>query len=851
MLPQSPQITNLTDESLSSEFEAILQLMFVGYLEVKVKTKFTRGLGGSSVFLVRPQRKEGFSELPTVVKIDQKERIQQEIDSYDSYIRDRLPYVAEIKSSMVALPEADMGGLRYPLVGAGTFEIESLKEYYGHNTPETICGILEKRLFPSLHNLWAQRTLYPDFLFRTFYDSFLPVNLVLENIQNDENISNHLKPETINHQRYIDDILKISGFRVVRKLEDKQALILDLPQGGYRLQVQSVPNFATYQIKDILVTPLVGKVILTRDSYLREQVIKFVGHTLNLADEVLSPRSGFSVPNPLVALNDVLNQTLDVYIACIHADLNLENVLIESQNGNPYLIDFVNSRQDHVLRDLFHLEMAIVAQLLPEAITKTGQSPEVIISFYERLHCAVLRPDQVDSPPGLEKPFKILLTIRNAARHYLMKREHWEEYYDGLFCYLLGSLRYSSLDSIPVAKPLAFWAAAAARKLSQGFSACDQFLKTQPGSTQQLISPSDKKQKDSSKNVDTNQTNFHGSVMGPVHTGSGDIYIGSDKPKPYEPKSVRLSLDVAVPNIVYIERSFDVGVFVRQSTSPERYDATLPHIISEVVKPLWPESLPYISLQTRLTVDDEHCAIIERKEFSFSLNQGDDSPPLFFVLKPKKSGEISLIVTVHQENILVGSGRCRMTIQNNTENKNQGGNDSPGKHLGINIQNLSLQKRSQLRLQIESYFNDSELRNLYFDMGIDHENLSSGGKSDKVRELVAACERHGKIRQLIELCREYRPYVNWPDMLVERDPYPHDDFAKYRSGIQQLLSRMGQNHLRFLETLTYQKQLEQNIIDTQRDGDTQTHRSERSEILERLNEVSISTLRVHFKELCQ
>ena len=91
--------------------------------------------------------------------------------------------------------------------------------------------------------------------------------------------------------------------------------------------------------------------------------------------------------------------------------------------------------------------------------------------------------------------------------------------------------------------------------------------------------------------------------------------------------------------------------------------------------------------------------------------------------------------------------------------------------------------RAQLRRVLDEYFNETELRNLCFDMGIDYEGLSSGGKADKARELIAHCERHGRVDELERRCRELRPNAPWADRpqpsaitLPRRAELPHQPY---------------------------------------------------------------------------
>jgi hypothetical protein len=65
----------------------------------------------------------------------------------------------------------------------------------------------------------------------------------------------------------------------------------------------------------------------------------------------------------------------------------------------------------------------------------------------------------------------------------------------------------------------------------------------------------------------------------------------------------------------------------------------------------------------------------------------------------------------------------------------------------------------QLRQLIEDNFSVTELRNLCFDIGADHENLTSYGKSDLARELVRWSEHRGRVNELIEKIRNLRPHL--------------------------------------------------------------------------------------------
>ncbi|HRQ36508.1 MAG TPA: SUMF1/EgtB/PvdO family nonheme iron enzyme [Chloroflexota bacterium] len=69
-----------------------------------------------------------------------------------------------------------------------------------------------------------------------------------------------------------------------------------------------------------------------------------------------------------------------------------------------------------------------------------------------------------------------------------------------------------------------------------------------------------------------------------------------------------------------------------------------------------------------------------------------------------------------------------------------------------------------LRDLLDQHFNDAELRQLTFDLGIEYENLP-GEKTriGKAQSLIKHCLRHGRLPDLTTHCQILRPKVTWPD----------------------------------------------------------------------------------------
>jgi hypothetical protein len=64
---------------------------------------------------------------------------------------------------------------------------------------------------------------------------------------------------------------------------------------------------------------------------------------------------------------------------------------------------------------------------------------------------------------------------------------------------------------------------------------------------------------------------------------------------------------------------------------------------------------------------------------------------------------------------------------------------------------------SSLRPVLQERFNLVELQQLCFEMQIDFENLEGSSKDSKVLSLLNQCQRHGRLKELWDLCVRLRP----------------------------------------------------------------------------------------------
>jgi hypothetical protein len=483
MIRDQVQIENPKKLPFPTAAEAALRHLFSTHQRVIIKAELGSGFSDSWVFLVHPIRDT--PELPAVVKIASTGLIQQEYQAYQEHIRNRLSGAAEIRSEPVLLPGSRWACLCYHLVGSGIFQIESLNNFCRHASIKDIWYILEKRLFKRIAPLWQFSHTIPQFDLRASYDHLLPVNLILKPDTSLTGDSRHvlMAGALTDRQLQVGDRVRLEGFVVTEVNEASRSVTLNLrtPSDGllasYRLRLQPVDTPSSYRENDVI-DSVDGVVTTTRDDLLQTYARRALGTDLaayvTTQRLILPGNKRIDLPNPLVALPDVMSEPYHVRVASIHGDLNMENILVDPDTRDVHLIDFAMTRQDHVLHDLLRLETGVVTWLLPKAMAENGLPPETVHGLYEQLHRAARHPGNFLVPkeldPALRTSFVMLATIRKMAQGYLFAPSDWREYYQGLTLYLLGALKFKNLDDVPEApmpKQVAFWGAATIQWLLQ------------------------------------------------------------------------------------------------------------------------------------------------------------------------------------------------------------------------------------------------------------------------------------------------------------------------------------------------------------------------------------------------
>ena len=472
----APHIEDPRKIALPTPAEQILKKMFDAYQRVVIRKEFSGGRSGGYVIEVRPIRLDGTTELPTVVKLAAISLIEKEWLAYKTYIRYKLPNIAEARGKPVLLPEIGWGGLRYTLMGGGTFTVITLAEYMRRPdvSPADVQAVLT-RLFRMMHELWGPNQPSLEFQLQSSYDRILPANLLIRHLPGaTETKPVRIEPNTLHTVKNLKPgtPVRLEGFAISKVDLIDQTVTLNQRETAanvVRLQSSGVDQLATRTVGDV-VNAIEGEVIEGRLNRLNDEIRRALGDDRNPMGDSLTSAGKVELLNPVANLSTLLNKPRHVKVAPVHGDFNLGNILIEPDTGTVSLIDFSEARYDHVLHDCFLLETDVTIKLLPEIIHKHKLSLiNVLADLYWRLHATVFltEPNSAAEPnsapllhPDLEKPLAMLTVIRQRARTYLYNFDDYSEYYQGLVIYLLGALRFRNLDSMPehpVPKQAAFW----------------------------------------------------------------------------------------------------------------------------------------------------------------------------------------------------------------------------------------------------------------------------------------------------------------------------------------------------------------------------------------------------------
>ncbi len=460
--------------SFPPQASAVLTMMFPENRRLIVERELAGDARGGQLFLIRPIQQSGGQEPMAVVKLAAAPLIEQEWRAYRRYFYPHLPGSAAV-TRLVLVPGSGWGGLRYHLGQGEKPAVETYLNYCQRASLDDVISTMQDRLLKILGRLvQPSRTVF-SFSLQYSYDEILPVNLLVKPGPAPAGAARHIvRPTRLPGQPLQrGDYVRLQGFTVTGQDRLRQTVVLNGQPPSFAVALEVAEPATAYHIHQVI-DEIEGMVIDTRHERLQTELQAALGPGIDLTAPGIPGPGGAALPNPLAGLAALLQERPAVKVGCIHGDMAMDKILIDPGSRDISLIDFAAVREDHVLHDFLCLETDVVTGIIPDILAASRTEVWSVCDFLRQVHQSVANnaPPAAEQLvlPALEKPLRMLMAIRQAARPYLLAADNWGEYYQGLLFYLLGACgaqnqREPGVAPTPLARQVAFWAAATVRVL--------------------------------------------------------------------------------------------------------------------------------------------------------------------------------------------------------------------------------------------------------------------------------------------------------------------------------------------------------------------------------------------------
>lgn len=220
----------------------------------------------------------------------------------------------------------------------------------------------------------------------------------------------------------------------------------------------------------------------------------------------------------------------------------------------------------------------------------------------------------------------------------------------------------------------------------------------------------------------------------------------------------RIRVDVATPSPVYVGRSFDLAVAIRQVDAPPLSIKELDNLVADegdIFRSNQEQLVRY-----RVEVIGANFKIEGNTSYTFQLEIDQDSKPVFFQLTPQAIGTHRIGVDAYQvsnqfSEELIAQTRLKLLTSVSTAepfDTEQGTSED----VDLSLTNIQLK---ELDKAIRQTFTMAELeRMLSYDMGISLDEVTMGqNRATAIFELIKWLERVGRMAEFVRVVQRNRP----------------------------------------------------------------------------------------------
>ena len=435
---------------LTNEYKYILRRMFPTYGKIRIERQLTGGYTSATVLVVTPCRFDSHEDAAVVVKIDHVDKILDEAQSYDKYVRNTLPPVtARLEGRPVTSDNTQfnaMAGLRYTLVSDHDRIPQDLRMMIHDWQSEVLGRWLRDHLFEVFGRMWWQQNRFYRFQAWQEYDWLLPPLLTLEYVKSPPDGPVHTIGQTMKRSRArkldYGDIVTIEGFYIQRAYPEQGRLQLAANHGSdaakaYRIEIKNVDFDGKSYYRGELLESITGEVWKTRQEQL-VQALLALQPDFDPPDADIIPVKTINpdrLDNPIIAYDQLLDYYVNGTFSIIHGDLHTGNIVIGPEHTNqiPFLIDFAHTRDGHTVFDWATLETSILSNVVILAFGHTWDDARVALREVMRVNRLIADNDAPDLT-SLHPALLAVAHIRQVVKT-LIHKGNWAEYFTALaFC---------------------------------------------------------------------------------------------------------------------------------------------------------------------------------------------------------------------------------------------------------------------------------------------------------------------------------------------------------------------------------------------------------------------------------
>jgi hypothetical protein len=441
---------------LSDEHLLILRRMFPGHARIRIESRLTGGFTRALVLVATPINTDGREDAAVVIKIDDTDHILDEAQRYETHVKGILPpLTARLEDRPIAPEISNLAGLYYTIVAKPGQLPQDLRMAAGEMGIDRVGYWLRQQLFAQFGRTWWQQRRPFRFQVWTEYDWLLPPVVTMQYLAEDETeATDHVLRVPVNRARLdkieAGDTVTLENFTVHRIYPERGLMQLTIGRGNeatrraYRVEVVGIDLNAVLHYRGEVIERITGRVRKTRQEALHNAAdILEPPFDLDGAKIYVNGPQPRTLPNPLLAYDDLLYYHVNGSTSKIHGDLHLGNILV-GPSDTAFLIDFEHARDGHTLFDWATLEISLLNELVVPLVGSTWDDVYKILEYVAALNGQTSLPHD---DPEITLAFAPLIAIRDVVQESLAHANNWQEYHIAL---ALSALRAMCWDTLQI-----------------------------------------------------------------------------------------------------------------------------------------------------------------------------------------------------------------------------------------------------------------------------------------------------------------------------------------------------------------------------------------------------------------